>query len=119
MKVHLIKKQTIEDYKKDHPNSRISIDEFLEKLKVADWKIPEDMKCTFPATDLLGKASKRVVFDIGGNHYRMVCGYIFKKEVHLFIKWIGTHSEYNKLCGNGKNKKKRFQDANQYTVNLY
>ena len=119
MRVHLIKKQTIEDYKTANPNSSVSFDEFLEKLKVADWQIPEDMKKTFPSTDLLGKGSERVVFDIGGNHYRMICGYTFKKEVHLFVKWIGTHAEYDKLCGYGKHRKKRSQDANQYTVNLY
>jgi hypothetical protein len=35
MKVHLIKKQTIEDYKTAYPNSRIYFDEFLEKLRLA------------------------------------------------------------------------------------
>jgi mRNA interferase HigB len=119
MKVHLIKRQTIEDYKTANPNAKTYFDEFLEKLKVADWVIPEDIQSTFPSADLLGKGSDRVVFDIGGNRYRMICWYVFKKEVHLFVKWIGTHPEYDKLCGYGKRKKKRPQDADQYTVNLY
>lgn len=115
----LIKRQTVENYKSDNPNCRIYFDEFLEKLKIADWDKPEDMTFTFPSADLLGKGVSRVVFNVGGNHFRVICGYAFKKEVHLFIKWIGTHSEYDKLCGYAKRKKKRPQDANQYNVNLY
>ena len=110
------KKQTIEDYKTPHFNSRTCFDEFLEKLKIADWTIPEDIQSTFPSADLLGKGSNRVVFNIGGNRYRMICWYVFKKEVHLFIKWIGTHAEYDELCGYGKRKKKRSQETDQYTI---
>lgn len=33
----------------------------------------------------------------------MICSYHFgEKKVHLFIKWIGAHSEYTKLCAEGK-----------------
>lgn len=120
MKVNLVKKQTIEDFKLGNPRSRIPFDEFLAKIKLADWNTPDDIPSTFRSADLLGNGSSRVVFDIGGNHYRMICRYAFKtKEVHLFIKWIGTHDAYNDLCGTGKRKKKRPQDDDQYTVNHY
>lgn len=109
----------MEDFKTANAGSKVALDEFLEKLKSADWELPEDIQSTFPSADLLGKGSKRVVFDIGGNKYRMICGYTFKKEVHLFVKWIGTHAEYDKLCGYGKNKKKGSLDPDQYTVNLF
>ena len=58
-----------------------------------------DIKDTFASADLLGRGSDRVVFNIGGNNYRIIAKYYFGQEkVHLFIKWIGTHSEYNELC---------------------
>jgi len=48
---------------------------------------------------LLGSGSFRVVFDIAGNKFRMICKYGFgENEVHLFICWIGAHAEYDKLC---------------------
>ena len=110
MKVHLIKKQTIEDFALANARSRASFEEWLEKLKYADWEKPTDMQHTFGTADLLGNHSNRVVFDIGGNTYRMICKYAFgDKEAHLFICWIGTHAAYDKL-----NKK-----GEQYTVNLY
>jgi mRNA interferase HigB len=52
---------------------------------------------------LLGNGSKKVVFDIGGNNFRMICSYsIGRKEFHLFVNWIGTHAEYDKLCKNNE-----------------
>jgi mRNA interferase HigB len=110
MKVHLIKKQTIEDYVVNHARSRSSFTLWLTALKNADWNEPGDMAKTFGAADLLGNGTNRVVFDIGGNNFRMICKYAFgDKAVHLFICWIGTHAEYDKLCN--KNE--------QYTVNMY
>ncbi|MFW2475847.1 MAG: type II toxin-antitoxin system HigB family toxin [Sediminibacterium sp.] len=103
MKIHLIRRETIECYKNENALSRISFDEWLYKLKFADWVIPEDIKCSFGSADLLGKGTSRVVFDIGGNKYRLIAKYAFgDTQVHLFICWIGTHAEYDKLCKAGE-----------------
>ena len=110
MKVHLIKKQTIEDFVKASVQSRSSFEDWLEKIKHADWQLPADMQATYGSADLLGNGSNRIVFNIGGNNYRMICKYVFgEKQVHLFVCWIGTHDAYDKLCD--KNE--------QYIVNIY
>lgn len=110
MKLHLIRRETIDAYKRENTQSRISFDEWLIKLKYADWKQPADMQRTFPSADILGKGSSRVVFDIGGNKYRLIVKYAFgDTQVHLFVCWIGTHAEYSKLCDIGE----------QYTVSVY
>ena len=110
MKVHLITRQTLEAFAKIHPRSLISLDDWLEKLKHADWQQPGEIKETYNTADVLGKSSNRVVFDIGGNHYRMICKYAFgNKQVHLFVCWIGTHAEYDRLC----------KKTQQYTISDY
>ncbi len=99
MKVHLIKKETIDSFARQNVQSRTSFNEFLTKLKYADWKTSADMQVTFPSTDLLGNGSHRAVFDIGGNKYRMIVKYGFgETQIHIFICWIGTHAQYTKLC---------------------
>lgn len=99
MKVHLIKKQTIENYILVNARSKSSFNLWLTTIKYADWDKPEDIKQTFGVADLIGNGSNRVVFDIGGNNYRMICKYHFgDNQVHLFICWLGTHAEYNELC---------------------
>ncbi len=103
MKVHLIRRETVDAYKKQNAQSRVSFEEWLVKLKYADWAIPEDIQSSFPSADLLGNSSNRVVFDIGGTKYRLISKYAFGDvEVHLFICWIGTHAEYTKLCKTGE-----------------
>lgn len=77
---------------------------------MADWNEPGDITETFGSADLLGNGSNRVVFNIAGNHYRMIGKYHFGETiVHIYIKWIGTHAEYTKLC----------DDNNQFSVNNY
>ncbi len=110
MKVHLIKKQSIENYAQKNAISRASIDVWLSIIKRADWNEPNEIIATFNSADILGKVSDRVVFNIGGNNYRLICKYHFgETRVHLFVKWIGTHAEYTKLCNDGK----------QYEINKY
>lgn len=110
MKVHLIRRETVDAYKKQNAQSRLPLEEWLVKLKYVDWVIPEDIRSTFPSADLLGKGSNRVVFDISGNKYRLIAKYAFGDvQVHLFICWIGTHAEYTKLCKTGE----------QYSISNY
>jgi mRNA interferase HigB len=110
MKVHLIKKQTIEEYSENNSRSRLPFADWLEKLKYADWKMPSDIRKTYNSADLLGKASNRAVFNIGGNNYRMICKYAFgERQVHLFVCWIGTHREYDEVCNGNE----------QFTINIY
>lgn len=86
MKVHLIKKQTIEDFIKKQSNSKLPFKLWLETVKSGDWNDPNDIKRTFGSADLLGNGSNRVTFNIGGNNYRLICQYSFgQKAVHLFI----------------------------------
>ncbi|HEV2483718.1 MAG TPA: type II toxin-antitoxin system HigB family toxin [Puia sp.] len=103
MKVHLIRRQTIEEFAIENARSRSSFRLWLLTLRCADWNRPEDILDTFGSADLLGDGCCRVVFDIGGNSYRMICHYVFgDKQVHLFVCWIGSHAEYSKLCKENK-----------------
>ncbi len=107
---HIVKKQTIKNYVLKNARSKPSFESFLTVLKWSDWEKPEDIVQTFNSADILGNQSKRVVFNIGGNNYRMICKYRFgKTHFHLFICWIGTHAEYTQLCDRNE----------QYTVRAY
>jgi mRNA interferase HigB len=108
MKIHLIKRQTIEDYVLNHAAGKSSFENWLTRIKYADWHSPGNIKQTFGSADLLGKGTNRVVFNIGGNDYRIICKYKYGATmVHLFICWIGTHERYLELCDQNE----------QYTVN--
>ncbi|SDG41836.1 mRNA interferase HigB [Dyadobacter soli] len=110
MKIHLIKEQTIDNFILDHARSKSSFKNWLTNLKTARWQAPEEIRETYPSADILGNGSDRVVFDIAGNNYRMICKYFFgPNRVHLSICWIGTHAEYTHLCKRGL----------QYSIYIY
>lgn len=103
MRVHLIKRLTIKQFVAKNARGRSSFQNWLTVARFADWNKPEDIRKTFGAADLLGNGSDRVVFDLGGNAYRIICKYVFgEKQVHLFVCWIGTHAEYDKLCADNQ-----------------
>ncbi|MEL6533771.1 MAG: type II toxin-antitoxin system HigB family toxin [Bacteroidota bacterium] len=110
MKVHVIKELTLFRFVQQHASSKAGIDIWRNLVPIADWEQPLDIVATFGSADILGKGSNRVVFNLGGNKYRLICGYWFgRRRVHLYVKWIGTHAEYDKLCESG----------NQYTVDAF
>lgn len=95
MKVHLIRRETVDAYKKENAQSRVSFDEWLVKLKYADWDEPADMLLSFRSTDLLGKGSNRVVFDIGGNKYRLIGKYAFgdAQKQYFIVSFLKRESK--------------------------
>lgn len=46
MNIHLVRKETIEDYVKANAQSRLPFQDWLNKLKYNDWEIPGDMQAT-------------------------------------------------------------------------
>lgn len=109
MRIRLIKMQTIIDYVESNVQSKSGFDIWIRKIKLADWSNTNDIKVSFGSADPL-RGTNRIIFDIGGNKYRMICSYyIDRKNFHLYINWIGTHAEYTKLCDSNK----------QYTIDKY
>ena len=103
MQVHLIKKKSIHEFIHMHGRSKSSFLIWLETLKHANWNDPNDLFATFPSADILGNSSNRIVFNVGGNAYRIICKFQFtQSEMRLYVKWIGTHDEYSQLCKQNK-----------------
>ena len=85
MKVHLIKRQSIESFVAKNARSRVAFQSWLLIVRNAEWDIPIDIIATFNSADLLGNGSDRVVFNIGGNNFRMICKYYFgDTKIHLY-----------------------------------
>ena len=66
---------------------------FHEVLR-ARWKSPADILKTYAHASIVGK--DRVVFNIKGNNYRLVVTISYLHQI-VFIKWIGTHADYDHI----------------------
>ena len=79
-----------------------AFEDFRRRLKFAEnCTNPQDLVISFQNSDLIScpkLKQSRIVFNIGNNKYRLICGYLFKMNTTmLFVKFVGTHSEYDKV----------------------
>lgn len=81
---------------------------WFDVARKAAWANPEDVRRDFPSVDV---AHKRYVFDIRGNHYRLICSIDFVRH-GVLVLWVGTHAEYDGLMADrGRVFRQRFGDA--------
>jgi mRNA interferase HigB len=92
--VEILNKPYIDKYIAKHAITKDALQKWLSTVEEAQWKNHNEIKETFPFADYVGNG--RYVFNIKGNKYRIVAVVIFVMGL-LTIRFIGTHSEYNKI----------------------
>ena len=70
---------------------------WIAVVKAVRWPDPPSVKKTFNSADILKDG--RVVFDIGGNKYRVVAWINYVYAV-VYIRFVGTHKDYDKINPN-------------------
>ena len=76
-----------------HADCAEPLREWYRTAELADWTKLADVRESYPSADLVGD---RLVFNIKGNKYRLVCRLRFGHPV-MFVRWIGTHAEYDRI----------------------
>lgn len=90
-------KSTLREYWEVHLDSEQYLKTWYDTAMNADWKSPNDVKQTYVNASIL--KDSRIVFNIKGNSYRLVAKFNYEKQ-WIFIRFIGTHSEYDKIDTN-------------------
>lgn len=93
----IFSKGTLRDYWRKNPETEQYLKTWFETVAEANWKSPSDVKSSFANASILKDG--RVVFNIKGNSFRLVARINYEKE-WLFIRFIGTHQEYDKIDAN-------------------
>lgn len=86
------KDKLISFYKK-HANAKSVIEAWIAEAQSAKWNTPQDIKDRYRSADFLD--GNRVIFNIKGNHYRLVVKVRYQNGVAV-VEWVGTHAEYDK-----------------------
>jgi len=92
--VNVVTKRVLQAFWTAHPNARSPLVAWYDHVRAAEWLTPQDIKNDFRSADFVG--DNRVIFDIGGNNYRLVVrvSYTFKQ---VLVKFVGTHADYDKI----------------------
>jgi len=93
--MQVIAKRTLKLFWQTHPQSEGPLRAWHAAVTRADWKGPSDVKAAFGTTvDFVH--DNRIVFDIGGNKYRLVVHVAYRSK-RVLIKFVGTHGDYDKV----------------------
>jgi len=78
-----------------HADARGPLQRFLDIAQNAQWRHYAAVKDTFRSTDR-GKQTGRLIFDIGGNKYRLIASVDFAEQL-LVIEQVLTHEDYERV----------------------
>jgi len=90
----ILAKSTLREFWTKHPDSEQYLKTWFETAMNSEWKSPNDIKRTYATASILKDG--RIVFNIKGNSYRLIVRFNFAYQM-AFIRFIGTHSEYDKI----------------------
>ena len=89
--VRIISKPALRTFWEAHPAARSVMEAWYRVVQACDAKNFSELKRTFNTVDLAGDL---VIFDVGGNKYRIAAGINFRRGI-LFIKGVFTHKDYD------------------------
>lgn len=95
--MRIFSRKTLRKFWEDYEDIEQSLRTWYADVKKSKWEKPNDIKEKYPKASFL--QNSRVVFDIKGNNYRLIIRVNFKKK-WVFIRFIGTHAEYDKIDAN-------------------
>ncbi len=92
--MRIIAKSTLKKFWESHPDAEQPLKAWHDEEKKAKWDSFQDIKNQFRLASILG--NDRVVFNIKGNDYRLIVLILFRRG-KAFIRFVGTHREYDKI----------------------
>jgi len=92
--MRIIARSTLREYWQKHPDTGQPLKAWFDDTSRANWKTLSDIKDNYANASII--ANNRVVFNIKGNNYRLIVHIRYDISI-VFIRFIGTHQEYNKI----------------------
>ena len=95
--MRIIARRTLREFWERHRLSKRYLEAWYADVKTACWITPQDIKSEYQAASFLKE--NRVVFNIKGNTYRLVTRINYDYQI-VYIKFVGTHKEYDQIDAN-------------------
>lgn len=95
--MRVIAKKVLREFWEKHNDSEQQLKTWYKEASKAYWASPSQIKAEYSKASILKNG--RVVFDICGNKYRLAVDINYERK-WVFIRFIGTHSDYDKIDAN-------------------
>jgi mRNA interferase HigB len=90
--MRVISNKRLVEFANRYPDADLPLQAWRKLMEVNEFQSFGDLRRSFSSVDVVGD---KYVFDIRGNHYRLVTFISFSKQL-CFIKNVLTHTEYDK-----------------------
>ncbi|MEK7474270.1 MAG: type II toxin-antitoxin system HigB family toxin [Candidatus Coatesbacteria bacterium] len=90
--MHVISRKRINEFVAVHGDARSALVAWYAIVSRTRFGSFAEVRRTFPSADQVGN---KVVFNIGGNKYRLIAAVHFNRE-KVYIREILTHAEYDR-----------------------
>lgn len=77
-----------------HADAKAPLEAWYDEALKAEWQTPHAIKANHATASICG--NNRVVFNIGGNKYRLVAEVQYHSGI-VWVKFVGTHGQYDKI----------------------
>lgn len=92
--MRIISRKILREFWGKHGDCQEQLKAWYKEAEEATWKNHNDLKKEYPSASIL--EDTRIVFNIKGNRYRLIVKINYKYQI-LWIRFIGTHAEYDKI----------------------
>ncbi len=92
--MRIVAVKTLKNYWMENQSAEQPLKAWVQEVTKSDWGNAAQLKLKFRNASIIN--SKRVVFNIKGNVYRLIVDIEYKMKI-VFIVWIGNHKEYDKI----------------------
>jgi mRNA interferase HigB len=94
--MRIISRKTLRSFweKPEYADAEQSLKAWFREASNADWSSPAAIKSVFRTASIV--ANNRVVFNVGGNKYRLVARVNYPYRI-MYIRFIGTHAQYDRI----------------------
>ncbi|MGH8216633.1 MAG: type II toxin-antitoxin system HigB family toxin [Rhodanobacteraceae bacterium] len=92
--MRLIALKALREFWAEHRDAEQPLRAWANEVRQARWTTPADIKMQFATSSIL--KSRRVVFNIKGNEYRIVVAVAYRFQA-VYVKFVGTHTEYDRI----------------------
>lgn len=92
--MRIISRRLLREFWETHPDSAVPLQTWFHDVEHANWSGPADIKAIYKTASFV--ANNRIVFNIKGNHYRLVVVVVYQHGF-VFIRFVGTHAEYDRI----------------------
>jgi mRNA interferase HigB len=93
--MRVIARSTLVAYYQVHPETKRPLERWFSLMKGGSWNTTAEVKAAFSSAVVLN--AERVRFEIAGGDYRLICAFKFGRSQIAFVKFIGTHAEYDRI----------------------